>query len=58
MRHWTRVSVASQRDYLGDICGRQSVKYKEADVDINQRTPLTGSHFVGVETGPRRFQWF
>jgi hypothetical protein len=52
------VSVASQRDYLGDICGRQSVKYKEADVDINQRTPLTGSHFVGVETGPRRFQWF
>lgn len=42
------MSVASQRDYLGDICGEYISKYiKIAISDSKLHRSLTGSHFVG-----------
>lgn len=42
------MSVASQRDYLGDICGEHISKYiKIAIFHSHLHISLTGSHFVG-----------
>lgn len=42
------MSVTSQRDYLGDICGERISKYyRDSNFDFHLYISRTGSHFVG-----------
>lgn len=53
------MSMASQRDYLGDICSRHISKLiKIVILHSRLHKSLTGRHFVGVERSSRGFSSF